>query len=298
MTDHSGKSPEFIDFSYPISTERLMLDAKLSHRGIHVVSGSLSPLRGGLIGGRQLAIVVHQGDPFEMEWQMPGSDRLQRKRVEFRDVYINPGDNPFFMRWQASPKIIGMALDRDLLDRVGNETFGRDSSSLQTRVAITDERLALTARTWREELAREGAAEKLFAEHLGIILAAHLFRHYSDGERRFGRVKGGLGNFRLRRVIEYIETHLADDLSIATLASVADRSLHHFSEAFRQSTGVPPHQFVLIRRIERAKVLLISTDMTITEIAFAVGYSSQSHFALKFRDLTGVTPQRFRLDRE
>ena len=297
MTDNSEKPPEFVDFSHPVSTDRLKLEARLSHSGIHVVSGSLSPLEGGLIGGRQLAIVVSKGEPFEMEWRLPGSDHLLRKTVEFRDVYINPGDNPFYMRWRTSPKIIGMALDLDLLNRVGKETFGRDSTSLQTRVAISDDRLALSARTWREELAAEGAAGRLFAEHLGVILAAHLYRHYSDAKWHPSPMKGGLGTVRLRRVIDYIEAHLAEDLSIATLAGIANRSLHHFSEAFRQSTGVPPHRFVLFRRLERAKVLLLSTDMTIIQIAFAVGFSSQSHFALKFREMTGVPPQRFRLDR-
>jgi len=124
-----------------------------------------------------------------------------------------------------------------------------------------------------------------------------MFRHYSDSAWRPAPARGGLGAQRLRLVIDYIEANLDDDLSLAMLAEMAGRSLHHFSDAFRQSTGTPPHRYIMIRRIERAKILLLSTDMPVAQIAFAVGFASQSHFGAMFRALTGVTPLRFRLDR-
>lgn len=295
--DEQKAPTELIDFSHPVSTNRFQINSRLSESGVHVIHGSLAPHEGGHIGAAQLSIVVHKGEPFEMEWRLPGSDRLQSKTIEFGDIHINPGDNPFFQRWTERPTILGMALDRLLLDQIGHETFGQDSSSLRTLVALRDERLAFAARTWREELNDGGAGGRLFAEHLGIILAVHLFRHYSESTWRPTPVKGGLGARRLRRVIDYVEAHLGEDLSLTTLAAVAERSLHHFGEAFRQSTGVPPHRFVMIRRIERAKILLLTTDMTIAQISLAVGFASQSHFAVKFRETTGIAPLRFRLDR-
>ena len=161
------------------------------------------------------------GSPINMDWRLPGSDLLQTKTVEFGDVHINPGDNPFFQRWTAHPTILGMALDQSLLDRVGEETFGQDSASLRTVVATRNERLLRAAITWREELDEGGAGGSLFAEQLGVILAVHLFRHYSDAKWQPRPIKGGLGSARLRQVIDYIEAHLADDLSLATLASIA-----------------------------------------------------------------------------
>lgn len=292
-----GNQAELIDLSYPVSTSRLQLDSRISQGGVHVVQGALAPLAGGLIGSAQLSIVVHMGEPFQMDWRLPGSDQLQSKTIEFGEIYINRGDNPFFMRWKARPTIVGMGLDRALLDRVGEETFGRASTSVQTKVAVRDDRLARAARTWQEEFEDGSPGGKLFAEHLGIILAVHLFRHHSSSAWKPAPAKGGLGAHRLRRVIDYIEAHLGDDLQLTTLAGIADRSLHHFGEAFRQSTGAPPHRFVMIRRIERAKILLLTTDMTVAQIAMEVGFASQSHFALKFREMTGVAPLRFRLDR-
>ncbi len=298
MANDPDQAPaELIDFSYPLSTHRLRLEASVSAGGVHVLQGSLAPHLEGLIGGTQLSIVVHSGDPFEMEWRLPGSDRLQGARIEFGDAHINPADTPLFNRWADRPRIIGVAIDTALVDRVGEESFGQSSTGLQTRIAVRDDYLMSAAKRWREELTDGGAAGRLFAEHIGILVTAHLFRRYSDGVGRSTPPKGGLGAYRLRRVIDYIEANLSDDLTIATLAGVADRSLHHFSEAFRQSTGVQPHRYVLMRRIERAKVLLLSTDMPIIQIALEVGFSTHSHFGHAFRDATGVTPLRFRLDR-
>jgi len=293
----SESALELVDFSYPLSTERLSVERRLSQSDLHIVRGFLAPSEGVLLGATQPSVVVHKGEPFDMEWCAPGSDRLQTRRVEFGDVHINPGNTPFFQRWHERPFILGMALEPALIDRIGEETFGRNSSSLETLVAVRDERLLAAARASRDEVGEAADGSKLVTEHLGILVAVHLYRHYSDAKWQPRPIKGGLGAARLRQVIDYIEAHLADDLSLAMLASIAGLSLHHFGETFRQSMGVPPHRFVLTRRIERAKILLLSTDMTITQIAFAVGYSSQSHFATKFREAAGATPQRFRIER-
>jgi AraC family transcriptional regulator len=295
--DGQQPSIELLDFSNPIGTDRLSVEKHLSQSDLHIVRGFLAPSDGVLLGATQPSVVVHKGEPFDMEWCPPGSDRLQIRRVEFGDVHINPGTTPFFQRWRERPFILGMALEPALIDRIGEETFGRNSSSLETLIAIRDERLLAAARASRDEIGEAADGSRLVTEHLGVLIAVHLYRNYSDAKWQPRLVKGGLGSARLRQVIDYIEAHLADDLSLAMLASIAGLSLHHFGETFRQSMGVPPHRFVLSRRIERAKILLLSTDMTITQIAFAVGYSSQSHFATKFRQAAGATPQRFRIER-
>lgn len=293
-----GKNPlTLIDFARPVHTNEFQLDAHFSHGGVHLVQGTLAPHESGLIGSPRLTIVVHNDKPFDMEWRLPGSDRLQSARIEYGAVHIDPGDHPFFQRWIVCPNIVGIALDRKLVDRVGHETFGRDGASLRPGVAVTDNFLADAAKMLSLELREQSAGGKLFAEHFGILIAVHMFRHYSDGAWHPAPARGGLGTQRLRLVIDYIEANLGDDLSIAMLARIADRSLHHFSEAFRQSTGTPPHRYIIIRRIERAKILLLSTDLPIAQIALAVGFASQSHFGATFRAMTGVTPLRFRLDR-
>jgi AraC-like DNA-binding protein len=100
----------------------------------------------------------------------------------------------------------------------------------------------------------------------------------------------GLSPGAKRRVLEYMDAHFDEQLTLETLARVAGLSLHHFARAFRQSTGEPPHQYLLRRRIERATELLKQPELRLSEIALAVGFSDHSHFARHFRRLVGVTP--------
>ncbi len=88
--------------------------------------------------------------------------------------------------------------------------------------------------------------------------------------------------------------HLAADIGLDALAAIADLSPKHFARAFRQSTGMPPHRWLIQRRIDRAKALLRTTDTTLVEIALACGFADQSHFTASFRKLVGLTPGSLR----
>ena len=125
----------------------------------------------------------------------------------------------------------------------------------------------------------------------------HVFRAYADGLSRSPPAIGGLGARRLRRVVDYIEAHLGDDISLRDLAVQAGLSPLHFGEAFKASTGTSPHRYLVERRIRRAKELLLGAEQSIAEIAIFVGFASHSHFTDNFRRLTGTTPSRFRMDR-
>jgi len=106
--------------------------------------------------------------------------------------------------------------------------------------------------------------------------------------------RGGLPPRVLRRVQEYIDSHLNENMGLDILAGAAGLSVHHFARAFRQSLGEPPHSYVLRRRIERAQEMLKQTDQPLSEIALAVGFSDHSHLARHFRRLMGVTPSAAR----
>jgi AraC-like DNA-binding protein len=105
---------------------------------------------------------------------------------------------------------------------------------------------------------------------------------------------GGLSPAALRRVREYVDTHLGGGMDLATLARVAGVSIHHFARGFKQSAGVTPHHYLTQKRVERAQGLLARTDLSLSEIAYAVGFSDQSHLARHFRQMLGVTPGQFR----
>jgi AraC-like DNA-binding protein len=105
---------------------------------------------------------------------------------------------------------------------------------------------------------------------------------------------GGLSPGAMRRIREYIETHLGDSMDLATLAAVAGLSIHHFARGFKQSTGLTPHHYLTQKRVERAQDMLAHTALSLSEIAYAVGFSDQSHLARHFRQLLGTTPGQFR----
>lgn len=108
------------------------------------------------------------------------------------------------------------------------------------------------------------------------------------------QVRGGLPPRALRRVREYIEANLEDTISIKTLAHAAGLSMYHFARAFKQSEGVTPHAYLVSCRLRRAQELLTQTDLSVSEIARASGFSDQSHCTRRFRERLGVTPSSYR----
>ena len=107
-------------------------------------------------------------------------------------------------------------------------------------------------------------------------------------------VTGGLSPFVLRNVLAFIEENLAQPLTLAELAAQAALSEYHFARMFRQSTGLAPHQYVMQRRMEKAKTLVQHTATPLTDIALACGFNSASHFSNRFRSVMGMTPSQLR----
>jgi AraC family transcriptional regulator len=104
----------------------------------------------------------------------------------------------------------------------------------------------------------------------------------------------GLSRERLKRVRDYIEEHLADRLTLDEIAEVACLSPYHLSRSFKLATGIGLHRYVVIRRIERAKGLILKTALPLAEITWAVGFDSQASFTARFRREVGITPGRLR----
>jgi len=108
------------------------------------------------------------------------------------------------------------------------------------------------------------------------------------------RTDGDLPECRLRRVTAYIDENLQRELRLAELSAVVHMSPYHFARLFKRSTGVPPHRFVVRRRIDEARALLATQTVAIAEIARSVGFRTPSHFATTFRRITGMTPTEYR----
>ncbi len=128
-----------------------------------------------------------------------------------------------------------------------------------------------------------------------VLPSADVRRRRRRGRARLRVVAhGGLAPFRLKRVLDRIETGLGDHLSLDLLSAEAGLNSNHFSRAFKQSLGIPPHRHLVRRRLERARDLLAGSSLSVLEVALAVGYGSHSHFTTAFKKATGLTPREYR----
>jgi AraC family transcriptional regulator len=132
--------------------------------------------------------------------------------------------------------------------------------------------------------------DRLYCEALGTVLAHELVRLNPGAERAGSPARGGLAAWQQRVVIEHIEKHLVEQISLSTLAQLVRLSPYHFCRAFKKSLGVPPHRFHTQRRMEHAKLLLAKPAASVTDVGIAVGFSATSSFTTAFRNATGLTP--------
>ena len=136
-------------------------------------------------------------------------------------------------------------------------------------------------------------AERLLTSSLASALLDHAVLT-QVGLRDGLQLKGGLAAYQRRQLVEYIEHRLAEPLNIGQLAAQCALSPYHFARMFRESFGVPPHQYLLARRLARARDLLRNSTLALGHVALACGFASASHFANRFKQSLGGTPGEFR----
>jgi len=167
-------------------------------------------------------------------------------------------------------------------------------AELAPRLFFDDPVLRQTALKLEALIEAGPSGSRLYAEALGSVLAHELLRLNSGTVRAEPPMRGGLAGWQRRLVAQYIEEKLSEQISLAELAELAQLSVFHFSRAFKQSFGMPPHRYHTSRRIERAKILLAKLNRSVTEIALDMGFSDTSSFTATFRKSAGRTPTEYR----
>jgi AraC family transcriptional regulator len=188
-------------------------------------------------------------------------------------------------------------LEPGLVGRVAADAFGLDPAGLRVPpldgLDLPQLRAAMLA--VNDELMANGTGGgRLAAESLANLLAVHLIRKASGPRRPAGRSDGALPQRKLRAVVEYIEEHFDASPTLEQMAAVAHLSAYHFARQFKTATGLPPHQYVIMRRVERAQRLLQEGDLSLAEVAAGAGFTDQSKFSHTFKRVVGVTPRQFR----
>lgn len=168
-----------------------------------------------------------------------------------------------------------------------------DQRELQPLLGAQDPLLYQLIRRFRGVAGREDLIARLLRDSVADVLRLHLIDHYAKVRGQNAK-RGGLTPALQTRLVEYIEYGLDSELSLAGLARNAQMSVSEFRIAFAQVFHKTPYQFVLDRRMSRAKRLLATTTLSLTDISVAVGFSSPSHFATTFKSRVGVAPTAYR----
>jgi AraC family transcriptional regulator len=232
--------------------------------------------------------------PGHVEWHF-GEGQEYSGRPSVGDVVICPAFMPTLARWERPFESISVRLSTGLLDRVA-ERAGLGLSGLRPAAMRRDPFAGEIARKLADDASADRRGRAILAESLGTALAVHLLREYGDEDGRARRRAIGLPDGTIRRVTDHIERHLDGDLSVDRLADLAGLSPYHFIRLFRAATGTTPRQYVIRRRVERARELLTGGS-GIAEAAARVGFSSQSHLHRYVRRLLGLTPGELAGDR-
>jgi AraC-like DNA-binding protein len=135
---------------------------------------------------------------------------------------------------------------------------------------------------------------ELFVDHVALALSIHLAHRYGDVAALPQQWEGGLAPWQERRAKELLDANICGGVTLNVLARSCELSNRHFTRAFRQSTGVAPHQWLQYRRMEKAKQLLEKSSGSLISVALDCGFADQSHFTRTFSRVVGVTPRTWR----
>jgi AraC family transcriptional regulator len=242
-----------------------------------------------------IAIFVDLSAPAQVERQIDG--QLRREQVLQGDIVLVPANVWHRVGSKHSGGAVVISLEPNQFVQTIDESVERENVELVPHFATPDPllyHLGLVLKQSLEQALTDGPRMgQLYADAMINALTVHLFQHYSIRKQMLPIYRGGLSHAKLQLVLDYIATHLDQNLSLGELSAIAGISTHYFSQLFKQSTGKAPHQYVLQQRIEKAKELLASKQYSIAEVASRVGFVDQSHLHRHFKRLVGITPRAY-----
>jgi AraC family transcriptional regulator len=226
--------------------------------------------------------------------KISASGKLVRTKGAAGNLCITPAGQPIGAFWEKPLDNLGISFDPDFVVRTAVENRFNSKFEFAEIYKEKDSLIQHISLALLAEAESQTPAGRLYAESLIQTLILHLLKNYSTANLKQENAHGGLSGYKLRRVKEFIDANLEEDLSLAEIAAASDLSQYHFSRAFRASTGLTPQQYLMQQRVERAKELLANDNLPIIEISLRTGFKNQSHFTTLFRKFTKFTPKTWR----
>jgi AraC family transcriptional regulator len=236
-----------------------------------------------------LLVAYEQGERRDGETIVDGAPRSTLRDLARKLTLVPAGHE--FREWH-DPRTLASLLCFYIDPAALAGDFDESDLSFGPRLFFDDAALRATALKLKRAIENPLSGDRLYADALGTVLVHEMVRVRSAGVPQMP-VRGGLAAWQERTVAGYIDEHMAEQVPLATLAGLVRLSTHYFCRAFKESFGVPPHRYLMMRRIEAAKTLLARRNHSVTEIGMVVGYSETSSFTAAFRKVAGLTPTAY-----
>nr|MCU0527134.1 AraC family transcriptional regulator [Elainella sp. Prado103] len=240
----------------------------------------------------QHLICMNVGKPVQLKQAIDGRHQT---------VYSVPGGLGIYpaclsqtFSWDEEVEFFNLFLEPSFLAQVGYDLFGSDRLELIPNLTpLFDPLIQQIGLALKTSLEIDGENSNLYADSMAYALVVHLLSRYSTQVPQIKISRSGFTQQQWKQVVDYIDANLNRNISLAELATLLQFSPYHFSHVFKNSIGIPPHQYLIRCRVERAKQLLILDHLSIAAVAQTVGFASQGHFTYHFKRLVGVTPKAF-----
>jgi AraC family transcriptional regulator len=245
---------------------------------------------------RHLLIAYERAESHDGETFIEGLPKSTLREFNCKLSFVPAGHR--FHGWQT-PRVL-MRVTYFYID-LQHPLFDLESGlalPIRPRLFFFDQAIWDTALKLKAEIGNSDPRSRQYAEALSLVLMHELIRLERATSGTVRPLSGGLPAWQRKRVAEFIEDHLSEKISLATLAKLVNLSLFHFARAFKRSFGVPPHHYHSARRIDRARSLLQTPALSVTQIGVQTGFRETSSFTRAFRRFMGVTPTEYRRQRK
>lgn len=226
-------------------------------------------------------------EPLELERRSAGS--VVRETLLPNSFWVNPSGRAFSHRVARRNRFGLVVLHPELVTRL----TGHDNVEVKLAYGVSDLQLYHLTRALIAEVRQGNPGGPAFSQSVVTALASHLVRHHAVESSTGESASGKLTRTQVRRVVDFVEEHIAENIAVEDMASKAALSPAHFSRLFKAKMGETPYRYVMRRRVERARNLLANGDRRVGEVSRMIGFSGPSHLTRQFKQHFGITPSQF-----